>query len=201
VREDGGVTRAHPAEDQCLPRLLAQLVTSKYVDSLPLYRQEAMFERYGVRLPRATQAAWMIALTVVLQPLLNLMDERLRSSGYVRIDETRVQVLNSDKAPSALHWMWVRVAGPKNQRIILFGYDPSRGGEVADALIEGCSGYLQSDGYQAYEGVSERAGLLHVGCFAHARSGFSRRLKPCPTRSANKRARHMKRCGASMRFT
>jgi len=37
------------------PGLLAQLVTSKYVDSLPLYRQEAMFERYGVRLPRATQ--------------------------------------------------------------------------------------------------------------------------------------------------
>jgi transposase len=162
------------------PGLLAQLVTSKYVDSLPLYRQEAMFERHGVRLPRATQAAWMIGLTVVLQPLLNLMDERLRSSGYVRIDETRVQVLNSDKAPSALHWMWVRVAGPKHQRIILFDYDPSRGGEVADALIEGCSGYLQSDGYQAYEGASERAGLLHVGCFAHARRRFFEALKALP---------------------
>jgi hypothetical protein len=134
-----------------------------------------MFERHGVRLPRATQAAWMIGLTVPLQPLLNLMDERLRSSGYVRIDETRVQVLNSDKAPSALHWMWVRVAGRKHQRIILFDYDPSRGGEVADALIEGCSGYLQSDGYQAYEGASERAGLLHVGCFAqYPESGFIR---------------------------
>jgi transposase len=162
------------------PGLLAQLVTSKYVDSLPLYRQEAMFERYGVRLPRATQAAWMIALAVVLQPLLNLMDERLRSSGYVRIDETRVQVLNSDKAPSALHWMWVRVAGAKHERIILFDYDPSRGGEVADALVEGCSGYLQSDGYQAYEGASERAGLLHVGCFAHARRRFFEALKALP---------------------
>lgn len=162
------------------PGLLAQLVTSKYVDSLPLYRQEAMFERYGVRLPRATQAAWMIGLTVPLQPLLNLMDERLRSSGYVRIDETRVQVLNSDKAPSALHWMWVRVAGPKHQRIILFDYDPSRGGEVADGLIEGCSGYLQSDGYQAYEGVSERAGLVHVGCFAHSRRRFFEALKALP---------------------
>jgi len=122
----------------------------------------------------------MIALTVVLQPLLNLMDERLRSSGYVRIDETRVQVLNSDKAPSALHWMWVRVAGSQHQRIILFDYDPSRGGEVADALVEGCSGYLQSDGYQAYEGVSERAGLLHVGCFAHARRRFFEALKALP---------------------
>jgi len=162
------------------PGLLAQLVTSKYVDSLPLYRQEAMFERHGVRLPRATQAAWMIGLTVPLQPLLNLMDERLRSSGYVRIDETRVQVLNSDKAPSALHWMWVRVAGPKHQRIILFDYDPSRAGEVADSLIEGCSGYLQSDGYQAYEGVSARAGLIHVGCFAHARRRFFEALKALP---------------------
>jgi len=162
------------------PGLLAQLVTSKYVDSLPLYRQEAMFERHGVRLPRATQAAWMIGLTVPLQPLLNLMDERLRASGYVRIDETRVQVLNSDKAPSALHWMWVRVAGPKHQRIILFDYDPSRGGEVADDLIEGCSGYLQSDGYQAYVGVSLRAGLVHVGCFAHARRRFFEALKALP---------------------
>lgn len=162
------------------PGLLAQLVTSKYVDSLPLYRQEAMFERYGVRLPRATQAAWMIGLNLPLQPLLNLMDERLRSSGYVRIDETRVQVLNSDKAPTALHWMWVRVAGPKHQRIILFDYDPSRGGEVADGLIEGCSGYLQSDGYQAYAGVSERAGLIHVGCFAHARRRFFEALKALP---------------------
>ena len=119
------------------PGLLAHLVTSKYVDSLPLYRQEAMFERYGARLPRATQAAWMIGLTIPLQPLINLMDERLRASGYVRIDETRVQVLNSDKAPSALHWMWVRVAGPKHQRIILFDYDPSRSGEVADGLDRG----------------------------------------------------------------
>ena len=162
------------------PGLLAHLVTSKYVDSLPLYRQEAMFERYGARLPRATQAAWMIGLTLPLQPLINLMDERLRSSGYVRIDETRVQVLNSDKAPSALHWMWVRVAGPKHHRIILFDYDASRGGEVADSLVEGCSGYLQSDGYQAYEGVTERASLIHVGCFAHARRRFFEALKALP---------------------
>ena len=162
------------------PGLLAHLVTAKYIDSLPLYRLEKMFERDQVRLPRATQAAWMIGLHLPLQPLLNLMDERLRSSGYVRIDETRVQVLHSDKAPSALHWMWVRVAGPKQQRIILFDYDPGRGGAVADALIEGCTGYLQSDGYQVYEGTSARAHLIHVGCFAHARRRFFEALKALP---------------------
>jgi len=142
----------------------------------------------------------MIALTVVLQPLLNLMDERLRSSGYVRIDETRVQVLNSDKAPSALHWMWVRspdrkINGSSSLATtrVAAARSPTRSSRVAAAN-------LQSDGYQAYEGVSERAGLLHVGVSLMRGDGFSRRLKPCPTRSANKRARHMKRCGASMRF-
>ena len=55
-------------------------------------------------LPRATQAAWMIGLTVPLTPLINLMDERLRESGYVRIDETPVQVLKSDRAPTAEHY-------------------------------------------------------------------------------------------------
>jgi transposase len=160
--------------------LIAYLVTSKYVDSLPLYRLEAIAQRHHVRLPRTTQAAWMIALPERLQPLMNLMDERLRASGYVRIDETRLQVLKSDKAPSALHWMWVRVAGPAAQRIILFDYDPSRGGEVADALLEGCSGYLQSDGYQTYQGVSARARLIHVGCFAHSRRRFFDALKALP---------------------
>ena len=162
------------------PGLLAHLVTSKYVDSLPLYRQEAMFERYGVNLPRATQAAWMIGLTVPLTPILNLMAERLRESGYIRMDETRVQVLNSDKAPSDLHWMWIRVAGPKHRRIILFDYDPSRSGAVADGLIEGCTGYLQSDGYAAYEGASSRAGLIHVGCMAHCRRRFFEAIKALP---------------------
>ena len=56
----------------------------------------------------------------------------------------------------------------------------SRGGEVADALIEGCTGYLQSDGYQVYEGASARAGLVHVGCFAHARRRFFDALKALP---------------------
>ena len=56
------------------PGLLAHLVTSKYVDALPLYRQETIFARCGVSLPRATQAAWIIALAERVQPLINLMD-------------------------------------------------------------------------------------------------------------------------------
>ena len=157
------------------PGLLAHLVSAKYVDALPLYRQEVIFARHGVSLPRATQAAWIIALSELLQPLLNLMDERLRASGYIRIDETPIQVLKSEKSAHAEHWMWVRVAGPSRQRLILFEYDPSRATAVAARLLEGASDYLQSDGYAVYDAVAARLALIHVGCFAqYLESGFIR---------------------------
>lgn len=162
------------------PGLLAQIATSKYVDGLPLYRLETVAERHGVNLPRATQAAWMIALINPLQPLLNLMDERARASGYVRIDETPLQVLKSDKPATAEHWIWVRVAGPPKERLILFDHDPSRSSAVAERLLEGCHGYVQSDGYAAYDGVAVRLKLTHVGCIAHSRRRFFEAIEALP---------------------
>jgi transposase len=162
------------------PGLLAHLITAKYVDSLPLHRQERIFARHGVALPRATQAAWIIAVAQQLQPLVNLMDERLRASGYIRIDETPVQVLNSEKSANREHWMWVRVAGPPGQRLILFDYDASRGAQVAERLLEGASGYVQSDGYAVYDGVSARLHLTHAGCMAHARRRFFEAIQALP---------------------
>jgi transposase len=176
-----GVPAQMLPKSNAAPGLLAQIVTAKYVDALPLHRQEAMFARHGVALPRATQAAWLIGLTSPLQPLMNLLDERLRESGYIRMDETPVQVLNSDKARGAEHWMWVRVAGPPRQRIILFDYDPSRSGATAERLLAGAQGFLQTDGYAAYDGVAARLALTHVGCFAHARRRGFEALKALPS--------------------
>jgi transposase len=181
-----GTVKVASMPPQILPRtnaspgLLAQIATSKYVDGLPLYRLETVAERHGVNLPRATQAAWMIALVNPLQPLLNLMDERARASGYVRIDETPLQVLKSDKPATSEHWIWVRVAGPPKERLILFDYDASRSSEVAERLLEGCHGYVQSDGYAAYDGVAVRLKLTHAGCMAHARRRFFEAVEALP---------------------
>lgn len=162
------------------PGLLAHLVTAKYVDALPLYRQEVIFARHGVSLPRATQAAWVIALTQVVQPLLNLLDELLRASGYIRMDETPIQVLNSHKSPGSEHWMWVRVAGDDGQRIVLFDYDAGRGASAAEPLLQGASGYLHTDGYAVYDGLAARFALKHVGCMAHCRRKFIEAVKALP---------------------
>ncbi len=167
------------------PGLLAQIVASKYVDALPLYRQEQIFARHGVNLSRATQAAWIMGLIEPLTPLLNLMNERLQGSGYIRMDETPLQVLKSDKAPQSDHWMWVRVSGPPRERIILFDYHPSRSSEAAEQLLTGTTGFLQTDGYTAYDGVARKLHLTHVGCMAHARRRFFEAIKALPKDQAN----------------
>jgi hypothetical protein len=113
------------------------------------------------------------------------MDERLRASGYIRIDETPVQVINSERPASAEHWMWVRVAGPPRQRIILFDYDPSRGHGVAARLLDGAHGTIQSDGHHAYDQVAKHLGLIHCGCIAHARRKFFEAIKALPKEVRN----------------
>ncbi len=83
------------------PALLAHIATAKFLDGLPLYRQEAQFARLGVTLGRATLAGWMIRLGSHIQPLINLLAEQMFSAPVIHCDETRLQVLHSDKAPTA----------------------------------------------------------------------------------------------------
>jgi transposase len=168
------------------PALLAHIVTAKFVDGLPLYRQEAQFARLGVTLGRATMAGWMIRLggTHVV-PLINLLNEQMLEHPVIHCDETRLQVLNSDKAPTADHWMWVRASGPPGQRIVLFDYDPSRGGAVPKRLLQGYRGILLTDGYEPYATVAGELGLVHAGCTAHARRRFDEARKATPGDSSH----------------
>jgi transposase len=157
------------------PSLLAHIVTAKYVDGLPLYRQEAQFERLGIELPRVTQARWMIKASEKLIPLMNLMNELCLEQPLIHIDETTVQVLKSNKASD--HYLWVRCAGPPGKRIILFDYDASRSGEVAKRLLPDYRGAILTDGYEGYGAVVNQQQLLHAGCWAHVRRKYDEAKK------------------------
>jgi transposase len=160
------------------PSLAAHIATAKFVDGTPLYRQEPQFERMGIPLGRGTMALWMIRLGgIFIVPLINLLNELLLAESVIHCDETRLQVLRSNKAPTADHWMWVRAAGPPGRRIVLFNYDPSRGGTVPLRLLEGFRGILVTDGYGAYDGAAEVLGVRHAGCMAHARRYFDEARK------------------------
>jgi transposase len=160
------------------PSLAAQIATAKFIDGTPLYRQESQFERMGIPLGRGTMALWMLRIGgIFIVPLINLLNELLLAESVVHCDETRLQVLKSDKAPTADHWIWVRAAGPPGRRIVLFDYDPSRGGAVPLRLLDGFRGVLVTDGYGAYDGAAEVLGLTHAGCLAHARRYFDEAKK------------------------
>ena len=156
------------------PGLLAHIAVCKYQDALPLYRQETILQRIGVELPRATLANWMIKAGHLIQPLINLLQERLLSYDIIQMDETTVQVLKEPgRKAQSKSYLWLQRGGPPEQPVVLFHYDPGRGAEVAKHLLNGFEGYLQTDGYDGYNAAVAKNDLIHVGCLAHARRKFS----------------------------
>jgi len=118
-------------------------------------------------------------------PLINLLNEQMLEHPLIHSDETRLQVLHSDKAPTADHWMWVRASGPPGRRIVLFDYDASRGGAVPKRLLQDYRGILLSDGWEPYDTVAQELQLVHAGCMAHARRKFDEARKATPGDSSH----------------
>ncbi len=160
------------------PGLLAHIATCKYVDGLPLYRQENILQRAGIDIPRSTTSNWMVKAGTLVQPLINLIRDALLEDDYIQCDETRLQVLKeAGKPATSQSYMWVQRGEPKGTPMILYDYDPSRSGEVPKRLFEGFQGYFQSDGYEGYGALCAQKGITHLGCWAHARRKFDEALK------------------------
>jgi len=176
------VTAPLPAQpipkSQASAGLLASIASAKYVDAQPLYRQSTQFERIGFDASRQTLARWMVQCGELVQPLVNLLRDRLLASAYVRMDETTVQVLKEPgKAAQSTSYLWVQQSGERDLPVMLYDYAPSRAGAVPLALLGDFSGYLQTDGYAGYHAVVAANGITPVYCFAHARRYFVEALK------------------------
>jgi transposase len=178
---EGHLVRA-PMAPQPIPKsiasagLLAYIVVAKYLDALPLYRQEQQFARLGVELSRATMAAWMIRMGELVQSLINLLHEQLLALSYLHMDETTLQVLKEPgKAPESKSYLWCQVS--TELPIVLFHYDPGRGSSVATRLLDGFEGTLHVDGYSGYSAPVRNQGLNRLYCMAHARRKFVEAIK------------------------
>jgi transposase len=183
------------------PSLLAYVAVSKYADALPLYRQEQILGRLGIDLSRATLAAWMVRCGELVQPLVNRMREEILASGFVQCDESRFQVLKEPGKPAeSLSYVWVQRGGSPDHPLLLYEYDPSRSAEVPKRLFEGFQGVLQTDGYEGYGALGREPGIVHVGCWAHARRKFVDALKgQSPGKGGRRKARHSQ-AEAGLRF-
>jgi hypothetical protein len=176
--------------------LLAHIATTKYVDAVPLHRQEKQHERGGIVLPRNTMARWLIQLSEFIVPLLNLFEDAIRAGPYIHCDETPFQVLKeSGRKAEALSYMWVRLGGASHARVVLYTYHPSRASTVALKLFEGYQGYVQCDGYAGYQCL-EKEGITLVGCMAHVRRKFNDAVKSLSKKEAVQKTK----AGVALRF-
>jgi transposase len=138
--EDG--VRIAPRPDQILPKsiahssVIADVITRKFVDGLPFYRQEAIHARAGIDLSRQTMSGWVIQLHERLSPLMVAMKRLLYQGRVIHIDETRLQVLNEPgRANTQLSYMWVYGGGPPDKPVVWYQYADTRSGEVPEAFL------------------------------------------------------------------
>lgn len=154
------------------PSTVAHVMYQKYVNGMPLYRQEKDWANQGVFLSRATLANWVIRpANDWLTPLWEHMKSLLLEQPVIHADETVTQVLKEEgKKPSSQSRMWLYCSGNTGSApIILFEYQPSRSGEHARRFLEGFHGYLQTDGYGGYDKVED---VTRCGCWAHLRRKY-----------------------------
>jgi len=179
-----------PRADQIIPKsiahssVIADIVTRKFVDSLPLYRQEKIYARDGIELSRQTMSGLVIQLHEKLTPLMEAMKKILYQGDVLHLDETRLQVLNEPgKENTQLSYIWVYVGGPPDKPVVWHQYADSRSSSVpVDFLYPDGSGdvidpewsfTIMTDGYTGYNALSRMPGIKwHAACWAHARREF-----------------------------
>jgi transposase len=157
------------------PGLLAQIIIDKYVDHLPLHRQMQRFERNSVKLPYSTLTDWVSSTCKLITPLYEALKKEVLQSGYLHVDETPIKVLDKDKKGQT-HRGYYWVYQNSINKIVLFDYQEGRGREGPLNMLDGFQGYLQSDGYNAYEIFDQRSGVTLMHCMAHARRMFNEAL-------------------------
>ncbi len=159
-------------QERCVaaPGLIAAIIVGKYVDHLPLYRQEQIFaSRHDVHLPRQTMAQWMGLAADWLKLIYRQMRHETLAADYVMVDETPIEYLAPGYGETRLGYLWVSTRPGADT---IFHWNTGRGSECLDAVFpEGWKGTLQCDGYQAYRTFAKRRpGLIVLaGCWAHAR--------------------------------
>jgi transposase len=179
VEDDGPTVKIAPPPVQLIPKsiasegLLAHIVVAKFADALPLYRQQQIFNRLGIELPRTTMADWIIQAGLQCAPLIELLISEIRRGPLINIDETPFQVLNEPgRANTAKSYMWVFCGGALDCPVILYRYHPSRSGQIALDFLSDYQGYIQSDGFSGYEHLARIEGLYRLGCWTHTRRKF-----------------------------
>ncbi len=159
------------------PGLLAHVLTAKYCDHLPLFRQSEIYAREGVDLDRSTLAGWVGASSELLAPLVEALRKHVLSASKIHADDTPVPVLapGNGKTKTGRLWTYVRderPAGEITPPAVWFAYSPDRKGERPRQHLKNFKGALQADAYAGFHHLYDGGAIYEVACWAHARRKF-----------------------------
>jgi transposase len=155
--------------------LLAFIITGKYVDHLPLHRQIEILKRLGIKLPASTVSDWVSYGLNAIKPLYEALLKQVKEASYLQVDETPIKVLDKEKkGDSHRGYYWVYHA--VKESLVVFDYQEGRSREGPNEILKNFSGYLQTDGYGAYDAFGERKDIVQLHCMAHARRCFEKAL-------------------------
>lgn len=152
------------------PSAVAFLMSQKFVEGLPLYRQEQSLQRLGFELSRQTMANWILAGADWLEQITRRMKAKLLERDILHADETPLQVLQeAGRKPQTTSYMWLYRSGRDGPPIVLYEYQETREGKHPRNFLEAYLGFLHVDGYAVYETLPK---ATLVGCWSHARRNF-----------------------------
>ena len=187
--KENPVFRQAPAVKYFIPKsiatneLLAYVMTNKFCEHMPFYRQEKAFERRCITVSRADMSNWQEQIYKRLKPLDTLIMNHIKTGTTMNMDETTVRVLKyknqKENEKRRKSYIWLGIGGPKDKKAVIYRYYESRNAKYIKPFINGFKGWLQTDEYPGYESAIKEHELLypddkiiHVACLAHVRRKF-----------------------------
>lgn len=152
---------------------IADVIIKKYDHHLPLYRQSKILLQAGLDIPDNTLGNWVMGSAEILIPLGEALQQQFEKIRILQADETPVKVLKPDKEG----YLWAYHSCEPGNRFIFFEFSLTRSGENVNRRLKDYQGLLQSDGYSGYNGQRKKPGIIHVGCWDHARRKFAEVIK------------------------
>jgi transposase len=153
--------------------VLAQVIVSKYQDHQPLHRQEGIYARMGVAIPRSTMAGWLGHLEITVEPLGDLLWRKMLAQTGLQADETPVPMLAPGTGKTSTGYLWAyRTLPSADIQAVSFEFAVSRAKEHPNRRLARFAGTLQVDGYAGYGDVLARPDVIEAGCLAHCRRKY-----------------------------
>lgn len=161
--------------------LLTEVIISKYLHHVPLYRMSKILESFNITIPDNTLANWVKGVGEGLSKIGDALWKAFLQTPYMQADETPVKILN----PNKKGYLWTYYTPYKGKGLVLFEFSLTRGSAVVEERLKDYTGLLQTDGYPGYNSLRVRDDIEGLGCLSHARRKFDEAYKASKKKDAN----------------